>query len=113
MGSTLKGKNLLPLGANISFMSRLFFRNEAKIILTEFPQLKVSQIPLKTCLQKFSKNLVNSFLLTLCMLGNFACFFVISDFFFFLIKFFKQNLSAIQLECQTVWIQIRLNILWA
>ena len=42
--------------------------------------------------------------LTLCMLGNFACFFVCG---FFYIYFFKKNLSGIPSEFETVWIQIR------
>ena len=46
------------------------------------------------------------YILTLCMLGNFACFFLSS------VNFFtKKNLSGILLECQTVWIQIRQDIL--
>ena len=39
------------------------------------------------------------------MLGNFVCFFVICG--FFLINFFKQNLSGIPSECLTAWVQIR------
>ena len=38
-------------------------------------------------------------LLTLCMLDNFACFFVVN---FLIINFFKKNLSRILVECQTV-----------
>ena len=44
------------------------------------------------------------------MLGNFVCFLVIFEF-FLKINFFKKNLSGIPLECQTVWIQIRLDVL--
>ena len=47
--------------------------------------------------------------LTLCMLGNFACFFVVCGLFFKLT--FQKNLSGIQSECQTIWIQIRHNVL--
>ena len=46
--------------------------------------------------------------LTLCMLDNFACFFVACDIFF---NFLKKILSEILSECQTVWIQIRPDIL--
>ena len=47
---------------------------------------------------------------TLCMLGNFVCFFVVCGF-FFLINFFKIiNLSGIPSECQTVWILIRHDV---
>ena len=48
--------------------------------------------------------------LTPCMLGNFACFFVVCGF-FFKINFFKINLAGIPSECQTVWIKIRPDIL--
>ena len=50
-------------------------------------------------------------ILTLCMLANFACFFVICGFLFKLTFSKKKNLSGIPSECQTVWIQIRPNIL--
>ena len=55
-------------------------------------------------------------ILTLCMLGNFACFFVVCGF-FFKINFFKKNLTGIPSECQIVWIQIRpeiflLDLIW-
>ena len=52
-------------------------------------------------------------ILTLCMLGNFKCFFVVCGFFFFPKLFKTKNLSEIPSECQTVWIQIRPNIFWA
>ena len=51
------------------------------------------------------------------MLGHFACFFFffVCFFFvvcgFFLINFFQKNLSRIPLECQTVWTQIRPDVL--
>ena len=46
------------------------------------------------------------------MLGNFACFLLSADFFLFsLINFFQKNLSGIPSECQTVWIQIRSDVL--
>ena len=56
-------------------------------------------------------------LLTLCMLGNFALFFVASIFFskLTLKKCFRdtiKRLSGLASECQTVWIQIRTD-LWS
>ena len=49
--STLKGKNLLPQGAN-SFPFRVdLFRREAKTILTELSSLKVCQFCLTPDLQ--------------------------------------------------------------
>ena len=48
--------------------------------------------------------------LTLCILGNFACFLSSADF-FFIINFFL-IISGIPAECQTAWIQIRLNVLF-
>ena len=44
------------------------------------------------------------------MLGNFACFLSSVDVFFKL-TFFQKHLSGIQSECQTVWIQIRSDVL--
>ena len=52
-----------------------------------------------------------SSILTLCMLGNFAFLFCLWIFFFLKIIFFKNNLSGIPSECQTVRIQIRPDIL--
>ena len=56
--------------------------------------------------------------LTLCMLGNFCmlfcrlfCFCIYFYFIIFLINFFKKNLSGMPSECQTVWIQIRPDVL--
>ena len=51
--------------------------------------------------------------LTLCMLGNFACFFFFFRclWIFFLNQLFQKNLSGIPSECQTVWIQIRPDVL--
>ena len=46
---------------------------------------------------------------TLCLLGNFACLLSSAD--FFKNQLFRKILSGIQSECQTVWIQIRPNIL--
>ena len=46
--------------------------------------------------------------LTLCMLGNFACFFIICGFFFKLT--FLKKICKKYHQCQTVWIQIRPNI---
>ena len=43
------------------------------------------------------------------MLGNFSCG-LFSDF-FFKIFFFEKNISDIPSECQTVWIQVRTDIL--
>ena len=48
--------------------------------------------------------------LTLCLLCNFACFFVAS-LLFFKINFFEKNISGIPSVCQTFWIQIRPDIL--
>ena len=49
------------------------------------------------------------------MLGNFSCFLSSVDFFFFFFFFenllFQKNLSCIPSECQTVWVQIRSDIL--
>ena len=41
---------------------------------------------------------------------NFACFFVVNGF-CYEINFFKKNLSGIPSECQTVWVQIRPDVL--
>ena len=49
-------------------------------------------------------------ILTLCMLGNFACFFVVCGYFFKL-TFLQKYLSGIPSECQTVWIQIKPGVL--
>ena len=56
--------------------------------------------------------MLDSFLppLTLCMLGNFACFFIVWIF-YLKTEFFKKNLLGIPSEYQTVWIQIRPDIL--
>ena len=48
-------------------------------------------------------------ILTLCMLGNFVCLFCRLLFFFK--STFSKNLSGIPSECQTVWNQIRPDIL--
>ena len=48
--------------------------------------------------------------LTFCMLGNFAYFFVVCGL-FLLNEIFQKNLPGIPSECQTVWIQIRPDIL--
>ena len=47
--------------------------------------------------------------LTLCLLGNFACFLSSAD--FVQNPFFLKILSGIPFECQTVWIKIKLDIL--
>ena len=58
----------------------------------------------------YSKRLENMIMkLSLCLLGNFACFFVVCS--FFQSQLFGKILSGIPLECQTVWIQIRPDIL--
>ena len=80
-GSTLKEKNLL--------LRRPLFHKEGKTVVS----LKVFP-----------------FLLTLCMLGNFVCFFL-SSVDFLKINFFKRNLSGIPAECQRVWIKIRPDML--
>ena len=47
-----------------------------------------------------------------CLLGNFACFkFCCGLLIFFKIIFFKNCFGNIPSECQTIWIQIRPNIL--
>ena len=50
--------------------------------------------------------------LTICLLGNFSCF-LSSDLliFFFKINFFEKFFQELPLECQTVWILIRPDIL--
>ena len=50
------------------------------------------------------------FTLSLCLLGNFACFFLTSAD-FFQNQLFQKIISGIPSECQTVWIQIRPDIL--
>ena len=45
------------------------------------------------------------FHLALCRLGKFACLWI------FLSKLFQKNLSGIPSDCQTVWIQIRPDVL--
>ena len=47
---------------------------------------------------------------TLCMLGNFAYFFVVCCFFLYNYRF-QKILSGTPSKCQTVWIQIRPNVL--
>ena len=47
--------------------------------------------------------------LTLCLLGNFACFFVVCQ--YFQNHIFRKILSGIPSECQTGWIQIRPDIM--
>ena len=47
--------------------------------------------------------------LTLCLLGNFSMLFC--RLLFFQIQLFRKILSGIPSECQTVWIQIRPNLL--
>ena len=44
--STLKGKTLLPLGANSFLLEWTHFHIGAKTILTEFPDMKVCQFSL-------------------------------------------------------------------
>ena len=47
--------------------------------------------------------------LTICLLGNVACFLLYADFFHN--QLLGKNLSGIPSECQMLWIQIRLDIL--
>ena len=47
--------------------------------------------------------------LTLCMLGNFSCFLLSAD--FFQNQLFRKILSGIPSECQTAWIQIRIDVI--
>ena len=49
-------------------------------------------------------------MLNLCMLANFACFYLSADFFLQNMHF-QKIISGIPSECQTVWIQIRPDIL--
>ena len=48
-------------------------------------------------------------LLTICMLGNFQLFCLLQP--FFQNKLFQKNLSGTLSECQTVWIQIRPDVM--
>ena len=48
-------------------------------------------------------------ILTLCMLGNFACFFVAYG--FILRLNFSKKISGIPSRCQTVWMEIRPDVL--
>ena len=56
------------------------------------------------------RNLVFRVGLTLCLLGNLHAFLSSAD--FLKINFFEKNISGIPSECQTVWIEIRPNILY-
>ena len=53
---------------------------------------------------------IQNALLTLCPLGNCACFLSSAD--FFKINFFEKKNSGIPSERQTVWILVRPNISW-
>ena len=52
----------------------------------------------------------NVLYLSFCMLGNFSCFYF-RPLTFFKIKFLKINHPGPPSECQTVWIQIKIDIL--
>ena len=54
----------------------------------------------------------NVLYLSICMLGNCSCFFF-RPLTFFKIKFLKINHPGPPSECQTVWIQIKTDILWS
>ena len=54
---------------------------------------------------KLKSQPTNTEFLTLCLLGNFACFLSSAD--FFQNQLIGKLLSGIPSECQTVWIQIR------
>ena len=49
-------------------------------------------------------------ILNLCLLGNFACFFVVCRS-FFIINFLEEKIFQKYHQCQTVWIQIRPDVL--
>ena len=53
-------------------------------------------------------------LLTLCLLGTFACFFLSSADFFSSKSTFREFILGIQSECQTVWIKISVlsGLIW-
>ena len=65
-------------------------------------------LSINSLIRTFTTQLIT---LTLCMLGNFACFFVVCDF-FLKSNISIKNLSEIPSECQTVWIQIRPDVLF-
>ena len=75
--------------------SALLRRN--KKLFTWYPVLSYLDLWLRLiCKDKFSYGSSNTVNLTLCMLGNFACFFChLWIFFFFLINFFQKNLLGI------------------
>ena len=54
----------------------------------------------------------NVLYLSICMLGNCSCFFYFRLLIFFKTKFLKINHPGPQSECQTVWIQIKTEILF-
>ena len=64
--------------------------------------------PVLTKLTSF-ENVSIPHMLTICMLGNFACVFIICE---SILKLtFSNNLSVIPSECQTFWIQIGPDVL--
>ena len=81
------------------------FISTAMSSLTTLLQHCVSLSKVYQLLLKFSSH--SKVFSTLCMLGNFACILSSVD---FLINFFKNNLSGIPSKCQTVWIQIRPDV---
>ena len=69
---SLKGKNLLPKGANSFLLKWTPFKRETKTMLTELPPLKVYQFPLKvfeflTCLFQNLLHGLTSELFTICI----------------------------------------------
>ena len=78
-------------------------------IITNSSKIKCKSFIIYTCIKsQFRLYLLH---LTLCMLGNFACFFFCHLWIFFLNKLFQKCLSGIPSECQTLWIQIRPDVL--
>ena len=59
-GSTLKGKNLLPLGANSFLLEWTLFQKGDKTILAELPPLKVYPFPLNIQTAMYGQNSVDT-----------------------------------------------------
>ena len=62
------------------------------------------------CYSQISHSFANVLYLSICMLGKYSCFYF-RLLTFFKIKFLKINHLGPQSECQTVWIQIKTDIL--
>ena len=65
--------------------------------------------------ENYDKNWFVNFILNsklfAIILGSIACIFVVCCFFSFKINFFEKIISEIYQKCQTLWIQIRPDIL--